>query len=344
MKKLKTLITSITLFISTISFAQDYEWNNRILFNRVYENNQMLSNFKMDEDVHTDVFGKESFINNNNEKIFELVKYDSKKDQMLPYLTGAIDNLKTERSFRRDSATFINKMAFTWHVKNIENNSIRKASVYETTIMDQIGRQIITTVHIKFHDSNREMYCWGEEDFSDPSSNDIVLPQMFKVKRISVPTDNEYGMKDINDPEEKVNYAFWTKNGFYRYAKNGIKDKIEFKKLNDSIKEGNVSMLIYNDVNGEERLYTNTYMGDNTTYVSTLDITPFPVYSDHPVIPLETVIVWEKFSITKEYFNMIIKLEFIGENGLSEKEINNMSGKVKCLEQLTEDFNDQNKS
>ena len=342
MKNLKILI--ILILIATSSYAQEEDtWTNKQIFTRVYKNGKKISDLSTNKNSKNGI-GRYSYLNDKNQKVYELLKLDPVSSQMKPYLTGKIDNLKTETSYQRDSTTFIYKMTFTWNAGIPKDISSEQAKVHETYIFEGLTDQFFRIVEIDFIDSKDQFYAWSEESSSEETKNkDLSFPQFLKIKRIGFLDEKSNKEVNIKDPEEKIIYALWTKNAFYRYAKNGIKDKVEFKERLDSTNSTPLNTILrYKDTNNKERLYMNNYLeGEDNLYVSTIDINPFPLESDNPLIPLETAIVWEKLNPSKEFLNLSIKLEYIGSKGFSSKEITNMEKETDLIKKMMLDYQNE---
>lgn len=338
MKNITTLSILVILLTLVHSFAQsDDEWSNQLVFNRVFENGQKISDVKFDSN-DINVFGKISSLNDSNQKTLQLVKFDDDTKKMKIYLNGIIENLNIKRLFQRDSTVFIYKMEYTWYAKTLKNSIPEKATVVETQILDRLGNQVITVVQVMFQKSGKELYCWSDEILSESNGNqDIVLPQVLKVKRVSLSMDD---LKGVDNPNEYISYALWTKDAFYRYAKNNVKDSILFSELIDSSKVKYTSTVIYKDTRDQKRLYINNYSSDNYySYISTIDIVPFPSLSNDPIIPEGSAIIWEKTNTMNDYFNMKNKVNFIGANGFSKIELKNMKKIIEVLEQIIRKIN-----
>jgi len=288
--------------------------------------------------------GRDSYINDQNQKIFELVKLDTLSSEMLPYLTGKIEDLKIKRSFQRDSTIFIYEMKYAWNVRDPKEVTSKLAKVYEITIMDIISEQAITIVQINFLDSNEEFYAWDEHSNPDQVyKKGISFPLFLKIKSISYQPEDSNDLIYMKKPQEKINYALWTKNAFYRYAKNGLKDKIEFAAQTDSINTTPFNTMIsYKNTKGKGSLYMNNYYEDDPEeYVSTIDINQFPIESDDPIISFGNAIVWEKLNPAKKYMNMSIKLEYVDKKGFSKKEIISMEKEIDILELMIIDYKNE---
>jgi len=186
--------------------------------------------------------------------------------------------------------------------------------------------------------SDIDLWIWKKEK--------IELPEFLKIKRIAYLDEKSNKEVNIKDPEEKIIYALWTKNAFYRYAKNGLKDKVEFKERLDSTNSTSLNtILFYKDTNNKERMYMNNYLeGEDNLYVSTIDVNPFPLESENPIIPFGTAIIWEKLNPSKKFLNLSIKLEFIGSKGFSHKEITNMEKETGLIKKMISDYQNENKS
>ena len=72
---------------------------------------------RLNED-DSNVYGKNSYLNDKSQKIFELTKFDPDVDQMIPFSSGEIDSLKIDHSFNKDSTLFIYEMEFNWYEYN----------------------------------------------------------------------------------------------------------------------------------------------------------------------------------------------------------------------------------
>jgi hypothetical protein len=344
MKNIKILI--ILILIATTSYAQEEDtWTDKQIFKRVYKNSQKISDLFTNKNSKNGI-GRYSYLNDKNQKVYELLKLDPASSRMKPYLTGKIDNLKIKTSYQRDSTTIIYEMTFTWNAGIPKDISSEQAKVHETYIFEGITDQVIKIVEIDFIDSKDQFYAWNEENNEEDSNKDLSFPQFLKIKRIAYLDEKSNKEVNIKDPEEKIIYALWTKNAFYRYAKNGLKDKVEFKERLDSTNSTPLNtILFYKDTNNKKRLYMNNYLeGEDNLYVSTIDVNPFPLESENPIIPFGTAIIWEKLNPSKKFLNLSIKLEFIGSKGFSHKEITNMEKETGLIKKMISDYQNENKS
>ncbi len=235
MKKITLLTTIIFIFLTTVSFAQEDEWSSKYLLNRLFKNGQKIGD-RNSKGAEINLYGKNSYLDKNGEKVFELVKFDTLSKTIIPFLTGKIDGLQVDKSDSEDSPYKIKTVLFTWNIERANEEVIQTAEVLERTIIDYLGKQTITILYIKFNNSNENYFAWNEENYyENDEKKDISIPQFLKVKRICVSIEDSEEAKDLINPEEKINYALWTQNAFYRYAKSGLKDKIKFARQFDTI-------------------------------------------------------------------------------------------------------------
>ncbi len=264
----------------------------------------------------------------------EVYDLDKNSDNLKPIYGGKITGFKMSSESviinrLEDDLVSLFTIQYLWEAEHFESQLKTKLDVTERYYVNKETRRILRTEI--WESENFNFFGWGEHiENMEANHVDIGKLELFKIKRIATGAEE---ILNIEEPEKYINYAFLTPKGFYRFNMNKVKDSVIFSGVIEIIELSPYNKMVsYNTTDGGSFLLSNNYdRNDINYYVSSLDMSPFPNYSEEKIIELGNIIVWEKCDFIDEWINLQLKQVVLAEQGMSKEELSVINLKTQIL-------------
>lgn len=338
MKLTKTLknLSIIGFFICVLQLNAQVDIENAIIF-QDFPVTKWIENDKeviLDKQVNR---RSRSFSSTEDVKdIFyhEVYEQNGSSENLKPIYGGKISGFKmNSEDFTTnpllDGLVTLFTIQYVWEVEHFKSNLKTNMEVEERYYVNNETRRILRTEI--WESENFNFFGWGEHiENIEENHIDIGKIELFKIKRIATDADR---ILDIEQPEEYINYALLTPKGFYRFNRNQVKDSVNFSGETELTELTPYNTIVsYKTTDGDDFLLSNNYdRNDINYYVSSLDMSPFPNYSEEKIIELGNIIVWEKCDFIDEWTSLLLKQTVLANQGISKKELRVLNSKSMIL-------------